>query len=110
MPRQQPQGYGHGISRVNNFEHGVMLGRVLELSEHTAALAEHTSSKVDVIESRQVMLIQRIDKLEAVPPLIPQTPVAKIALAIVAAGAGVLANLKAESVGEMIGALLKASH
>ena len=65
----------------DKFTHGLMLGEVLQLSKHTAA-------KVDVIEARQVGLIQRIDMLErdkSRSPAIWQTD--KFWLAVAGAGA-----------------------
>lgn len=77
-----------------------MLGRVLELAEHTA-------SKVDTIEARQMGLIQRIDKLESAQSPRASTPAGKVAIAVLAALTGLFANLKAESVGEGVAALIR---
>lgn len=85
---------------MDYFQQGLMLGRVLELSERTA-------SKVDTIEARQAGLIQRIDKLESVPSGKASTPAGKIALAVLAALTGLVANIKAESVGEVVAGLLR---
>ncbi len=87
----------------DQFQTGMMLGRVLELSEHTAR-------KVDVIEARQMGLIQRIDKLESAPLQRISPPAGKVALALAAALAGLIANIKAESVGEAVAHMLRALH
>lgn len=87
----------------DKFTHGLMLGEVLQLSKHTAA-------KVDVIEARQVGLIQRIDRLESSQSpknSSPDRAVGKIAMAVLATLTGLVANIKAESVGEMIGGLIR---
>lgn len=85
---------------MHDFQQGLMLGRVLELAEHTA-------SKVDTIEARQMGLIQRIDKLESAQSPRGSTPAGKVALAVLAALTGLFANLKAESVGEGVAALIR---
>ena len=82
----------------DNFHHGLMLGRVLELSEKTAA-------KVDVIEGRQQQLLARIGILETKPDKSPSN-LGKVLLAAGAAITGGLANLKAEDVARVISALL----
>jgi len=84
----------------DQFQHGLMLGEVLAISKHTAAT-------VAVIEARQSSIIQRIDRLEQVPPVIPPTPISKVLLAASAAIVGLLANIKAESVGEAAAALIR---
>jgi hypothetical protein len=91
----------------DQFQTGLMLGRVLELAEHTATVSEHTARKVDVIEARQMGLIQRIDKLESVPSPKGSTPVGKVVLAVIGVLAGLFANLKAEHVGEGVAALVR---
>ena len=85
---------------MDTFQQGLMLGRVLELSERTA-------SKVDTIEARHMGLIQRIDKLESVPLRRPSTPGSRVAVALVAALAAILANVKAESVGVAVASLIR---
>ena len=84
---------------MDAFQQGLMLGRVLELSERTA-------SKVDTIESRQAGLIARIDKLESAPSP-PKSPGNRVALALMAALAALLANVKAESVGVAVASLIR---
>lgn len=84
----------------DQFQTGMMLGRVLELSEHTA-------SKVDVIEARQAGIMQRIDRLESAQSPKGSTPAGKVALAVLAALTGLVANIKAESVGEVVAGLLR---
>lgn len=81
---------------MHDFQQGLMLGRVLELAEHTAA-------KVDTIEARQAGLIQRIDKLESTrsPP-----SSRRVLLALGAALAAGAANLKAEQVAQLLTVLL----
>lgn len=85
---------------MDTFQQGLMLGRVLELSERTA-------SKVDTIEARQAGLIQRIDRLESAQSPKASTPTGKVTLAVLAALTGLFANLKAESVGEGVAALIR---
>lgn len=84
---------------MDYFQQGMMLGRVLELSERTA-------SKVDVIEARQAGLIARIDKLESAPSP-SRSPGNRVAVALVAALAALLANVKAESVGVAVASLIE---
>ena len=82
----------------HQFQTGMMLGRVLELSEHTA-------STVAIIEARQTAIIQRIDRLEQAPPA--NTSISKVLLAGGAAVAGLLANIKAETVGDAVATLIR---
>ncbi len=84
----------------DQFQTGLMLGRVLELAEHTA-------SKVDTIEARQAGLIKRIDTLESASSRQASTPAGKVLLAALAALTGLAANIKAESVGEVVAGLLR---
>lgn len=85
----------------DQFHQGLMLGRVLELSEHTA-------SKVDVIEARQLGLIRRIETLESgTSPKGSKAAGSRPVLAALAALTGVLANLKAEQIAEIAGGLLR---
>ena len=84
---------------MDTFQQGLMLGRVLELSERTA-------SKVDTIEARQMGLIQRIDKLESVPSG-KASPANRVALAVMAVLAALAANIKAESVGVAVASLIR---
>ena len=83
----------------DQFQHGLMLGEVLQISRHTAA-------KVDVIEARQQTLITRIDKLEAIPSRRASPTISKVVLAAGAAISGGLANLKAEEIVKLVSALL----
>lgn len=83
---------------MDTFNLGLMLGRVLELSEGTAA-------KVDTIEARQTSLLQRIDKLESAKSQPSSSK--RVALAFGAALAAGVANLKAEQVAEILTALLR---
>jgi hypothetical protein len=84
---------------MDTFHQGLMLGEVLAISKHTAA-------KVDVIEARQSAIIQRIDKLEAIPPRRSSPTISKVVLAAGAAISGGLANLKAEEIVRLVSALL----
>jgi hypothetical protein len=85
---------------MQDFHQVLMLGRVLELSEHTAR-------KVDTIEARQMGLIQRIAKLESEPSPKASQPVSRVALALMAFLAALLANIKAESVGVAVASLIR---
>lgn len=83
---------------MDYFQQGMMLGRVLELSERTA-------SKVDTIEARQAGLIQRLDKLESDQSR-PNSGM-RVILALAAAASAGLANLKAEQVAELLSGVLR---
>lgn len=83
----------------DQFTHGLMLGEVLQISKHTAA-------KVDTIEARQIWLMQRVDRIEAMPTPKPAATLSKVVLAAGAAISGGLANLKAEEIVKLVSALL----
>lgn len=85
---------------MDNFSQGMMLGRVLELSEQTA-------SKVDRIEARQTNLIRRIEQIESAPSPRTSTPAKSAALAAAAALAGGFANLKAEQIAQLVSGLIR---
>jgi hypothetical protein len=85
---------------MDEFNQGLMLGQVLELSKHTA-------SKIDVIEARQAGLIERIDRLESDKSPLRSRPVNRVLLAAAAALSALFANLKAEDVGGMVAKLLR---
>jgi hypothetical protein len=79
------------------FTQGLMLGRVLELTEHTA-------DKVEKIEARQDIVINRLSRLEYERSR--RSSPKKVLLALGTALAAGFANLKAEQIAQLVTALL----
>lgn len=101
---------------------GVMLGRVLELSERTADRLDRTATQVDTIEHRQAhvlpVVLHRLDRLErsaanptpgsSTRPASSWRAAGSLLLACLVAAGGVIANLKPDTLAELIKLALRA--